>query len=76
MLKRMLRSFNKKDKDELSLDLLMSAMNFKLGTLKRIEESNTEIRGLSIVIEELLLKYKRESIIDISDLRDEGLLND
>lgn len=58
------------------LRMIMRMIMYKYDVIKRMESDHPDIQGLVMVLDELIKKFRRKTLIDMDDLTNQELLND
>ena len=64
------------EKGEVTLNVLIGAIEFHFLKIQKLEKDLPELNGLSAMLEDLITRYRKDKIIDIDLLIDKELLND
>ena len=66
----------KAEAGEPDLRMIMGVIMYKYDVIKRMESDHPDIQGLLMVLDELIKKFRRKTLIDMDDLTNQELLND
>tara|TARA_Y100001970_G_C13688364_1_gene581171 strand:- start:295 stop:522 length:228 start_codon:yes stop_codon:yes gene_type:complete len=64
------------ERTEVTLNVLIGAMEFHFSKIQKLEKDFPELNGLSAMLDDLITRYRTDKIIDIDSLTDKELLND
>lgn len=64
------------EKGEVTLNVLIGAIEFHFLKIQKLEKDLPELNGLSAMLDDLITRYRKDKIIDIDLLIDKELLND
>ena len=62
--------------DTVTLNMVIGAIEFHHAQIQKLEKDFPELAGLSMMLNDLITRYKSDKIIDIDLLANKELLND
>ena len=70
------KRIRKAEEEGPDLRMLMGVIMYKYDVIKRMDSDHPDIQGLLMVLDELIKKFRRKTLIDMDDLTNQELLND